>query len=318
MRRVWIAGQFLVILIKMIPLKIKDLFHPLVMIALCSVSSLRAEYYPQQPYQGGQPGYYGYPSQDPYAVPSDDQNNGDNNQGNSEQTEESYSQNEEQKDLPENPIPEEESSPVGQFSKRKPASGKEEAEIDFDHEDAFIDQQEAVRSEQYVRRAILSTIVNSTGKFEFNRIYINHLMGFNAVYQQENGPIKFTKYTSGMQGLSVGYITKKGHAFELGLEASAVSNLYGGYRYVWRPEKVSVWPFAGVGIGTEMSSIKLSHGPAAAENYGKLGGMKQMGFGTVGLLIPIVEVGIKAEVRANFYGLDRMVLSQGLGLIIFL
>ena len=43
-----------------------------------------------------------------------------------------------------------------------------------------------------------------------------------------------------------------------------------------------------------------------------------MGFTSLGVLIPIVEVGIKAEMRATFYGLDRMVLSQGLGLIIFL
>jgi len=194
----------------------------------------------------------------------------------------------------------------------------DESGIDFQHEDAFIDNEDAIKSEHYVRRAILSTIVNTTGKFEFNRVYLNHLMGFSAIYQQKNGPIKFTKYTSGMQGLSVGYVTGKGHAFELGLEASSVSNLFAGYRYIWRPETFSMWPFAGVGIGTEISSLRLSQGPTEAENYGRLGGMKQMGFGTLGVLIPVVEVGIKAEIRANFYGLDRMVLSQGLGLILFL
>ncbi len=195
---------------------------------------------------------------------------------------------------------------------------EEESGIDFKHEDAFIDNYEAIRSEHYVRRAILSTIVNTIGKFEFNRIYLNHLMGFSSVYQQQTGAIKFTKYTSGMQGLSVGYVTNKGHAFELGLEVSAVSNIFGGYRYIWRPETFSLWPFAGIGIGTEISSVRLSQGPSEAESYGRLGGIKQMGFGALGVLIPIVEVGIKAEVRFTFYGLDRMVLSQGVGLIVFL
>jgi hypothetical protein len=204
-------------------------------------------------------------------------------------------------------------------SQRNPSSQEtEQAEIDFENEDAFIDSQEAIRSEHYVRRAILSTIVNTTGKFEFSRLYINHLMGFSAIYQQQNGPIRFTKYTSGMQGLSLGYVNRRGHAFELGLEVSAVSNLYGGYKYIWRPEKISAWPFLGLGIGTEISSVRLSQGPIEAENYSKFGGMKQMAFGTLGVMIPIVEVGIKAEMRATFYALDRMVLSQGLGLIIFL
>ena len=34
--------------------------------------------------------------------------------------------------------------------------------------------------------------------------------------------------------------------------------------------------------------------------------------------IPIVEVGIKVEARALFYGLDRLVLSSGLGLVVYL
>lgn len=195
---------------------------------------------------------------------------------------------------------------------------EDDSGIDFKNEDSFIDNQEGIRSEQYVRRAILSTIVNTTGKFDFNRVYLNHLMGFSAIYQMQNGPRNFTKYTSGMQGFSVGYVTKNGHAIELGLEASAVSNIFAGYRYIWRPETFSMWPFLGAGIGTEISSVRLSQGPAEAESYGRLGGMKQMGFGTLGVLIPVVEVGIKAEVRANFYGFDRMVLTQGLGLIIFI
>ncbi|MFM8316368.1 MAG: hypothetical protein ACKOA8_18980 [Deltaproteobacteria bacterium] len=193
-----------------------------------------------------------------------------------------------------------------------------EAEIDFDNEDAFIDVEEAVRTEHYVRRAILSTVVNTIGKPEFNRFYINHLMGFSAIYQQKKGPIKFEKYTSGMQGLAFGFVTKGGHSLEVGLEFSAVSNVYGGYRYIWRPEHFSMWPFLGVGFGTQMKSLQLSKGPTNAENYDKLGGMQQMGFGSFGVLIPVVEVGIKAEVRTLFYGLNRLVLSSGLGLIVYL
>lgn len=302
----------------MIPHKIKAPLKFLVCFMLFFGFYLKAEYYPQYPQQEGQQGYYVNP--DPYAVPGESETNvqGGDPMASQQEAEERSQEATEQKDLPENPVPEEDSTPAGQFKQRKTASDSKEVEMDFDHEDAFIDQQEAVRSEHYVRRAILSTIVNTTGKFEFNRIYLNHLMGFSAIYQMQNGPIKFTKYTSGMQGIALGYVTKKGHAFELGLEASAVSNVYGGYRYIWRPERLTVWPFAGLGIGTEMASIKLSNGPAEAENYGKLGGLKQMGFATAGLLIPIVEVGIKAEVRALFYGLDRMVLSQGLGLVVFL
>lgn len=323
----------------MLPLKSILNLQFCVIFAALNFGSLFAEGEPElqpPPQEFQQPAFQGYPQtvypyqypyapQDPYAVPEDSATNPETNQtAESESSEEESEKTKEssaQANLPENPVPEDESAPVGEFSRRKPGSkgnDKDDLGIDFEHEDAFIDQQEAVRTEQYVRRAILSTIVNTTGKFSFNKFYINHLMGFNSVFQQENGPIKFTKYTSGMQGLAVGYITKKGHSFELGLEASAVSNIYGGYRYIWRTDRFTIWPFAGLGIGTEMSSIKLSSGPSAAENYGRLGGMKQMGFTTLGLMIPIVEVGIKAEVRALFYGLDRLILSQGLGLIIFI
>jgi hypothetical protein len=216
------------------------------------------------------------------------------------------------------PVAQEPEANLNEASRNPSSKGEEIPDIDFEHEDAFIDTTEAVRSEHYMRRAILSTIVNTTGKFEFNRLYINHLMGFSAIYQQKTGPINFTKYTSGMQGLSLGYISARGHSFDLGVEFSAVSNIYGGYRYVWRPSKISIWPYLGLGVGTEISSLKLSEGPSQAMVYDQLGGMQHMGFATVGVLIPIVEVGIKIEMRGNFYALDRLVLTQGLGLIIFL
>lgn len=188
---------------------------------------------------------------------------------------------------------------------------KDKPKLDFENEEAFIDTQEALRSKQYLRRAIMSTIVTTTGKMSFSRMYLNHLMGFNAIYQRS----AFTKYTSGMQGLSLGYVSEKGHALELGLELSAVSNIFAGYRYIYRPEKLSLWPFFGFGAGQELSSLKLSDGPDETRNYR---GRNQMGFGTIGFLVPLVEVGLKAEVRFIFYGADRLVLSQGIGAIIFL
>lgn len=184
-------------------------------------------------------------------------------------------------------------------------------EVDFETPEAFIDQNDALGSKQYVRRAILSSVIESTNKFAFDRLYLNHLMGFSAVFQKTH----FAKFVTGVQGLSVGYITENGHAFEGGLELSAVSNVFGGYRYVMRPEKFSLWPFMGAGLGMEVASIKFADGPPEAESYD---GMKSMLFTTLGVLVPLVDVGIKAEVRFGFYGFDRLVMSTGVGVIVFL
>jgi hypothetical protein len=43
-----------------------------------------------------------------------------------------------------------------------------------------------------------------------------------------------------------------------------------------------------------------------------------MGFATLGFLVPLVDIGIKAEARLNFYGTDRLVLSSGVGVVFFL
>lgn len=188
---------------------------------------------------------------------------------------------------------------------------EEKLELDFLTEDAYLDMTEAIRSKQYVRRAILSSVIHTTNKFAFERMYINHIMGFNAIFQRKI----FAKYVSGVQGLSVGYVTSKGHAFEAGLELSALSNVFTGYRYFYRPEKFSLWPFAGAGIGTEFNAINFAEGPPESLLYN---GPKQMGFVTLGFLVPLVDVGLKAEFRFNFYGMDRLVLTQGIGAIIFL
>ena len=196
-----------------------------------------------------------------------------------------------------------------------PASASSQREestagIDFEHEDSFIDNSDAVRSKQYVRRAILSTVIRETSRFDFSRWYVNHLMGFSAIYQRT----RFAKFTSGMQELSVGYVTEGGHAFEGGLELSAVSNIFVGYRYFFRPKSFTLWPYVGAGVGEEIHLIDFAEGPPQAQNYS---GQKEMGFGTLGVLLPLVDVGIKAEARFNFYGMDRWVLTTGVGAILF-
>ena len=309
----WIAIPFLVILIEMKKLKSNYCFSSLFLLTVLVISNqVYAEpvennesNLQQYPNQEAAENYY--PNQNPYPEQNGYVAADPNNYNNGFQTPQAPS------------IPQQNNLKTNTGEKREVVAEElGDPKIDFDNEDSFTDVQEAIKTEHYVRRAILSTIVNTTGRFDLGRMYINHLMGFSAIYQQKSGPVNFTKYTSGMQGLSIGWVSKKGHSFELGLEVSAVSNVFGGYRYIWRPETFSIWPYAGLGIGTEVSSIRLSQGPTEAENYSKLGGQKQMGFTSLGVLIPIVEVGIKAELRATFYGLDRMVLSQGLGFIIFL
>ncbi len=183
--------------------------------------------------------------------------------------------------------------------------------LDFENPDTLIDANEGLRKKHFVRRAILSAMAQHTSRFEFDRPYINHLMGFSAVFQRT----LFTKFVTGVQGLSAGYITERGHGFEAGFELASVSNVFVGYRKIFRPETLGLWPFLGGGVGTEVTGLRFADGPTQAPQYD---GMRQMGFGTVGFLIPLVDLGIKAEARFNFYGTDRLVLSSGVGVIFFL
>lgn len=193
----------------------------------------------------------------------------------------------------------------------QPRHKGEKPDIEFENEDTLIDVEEGVRSEQYVRRSILSTAIKTSTGSQFSRFYINHLIGFSSVYQKLN----ITKYTSGMQGISLGYVSTGGHCVEAGLELSAVSNVFGGYRYVIRPGDFLIWPFLGVGFGQEVNFFTFADGPAAARAYN---GRKQHAFGTFGFLIPLVDVALKAEFRLNAYGTDRLILTQGIGAVIFL
>jgi hypothetical protein len=188
--------------------------------------------------------------------------------------------------------------------------GDEVLNLDFENPDVYIDTSEAIRSKQYVRRAILSSVIDATSKFSFSRVYLNHLLGFNAVYQLT----RFAKYTSGMQGLSLGYVSEGGHGWEAGMEISTVSNIFAGYRHFFRLESFSLWPFAGLGAGHEVPLMAFADVPTEARDYA---GKKSFGFVGLGVLIPLVDVGLKAEIRGNFYGFDRLVLTQGIGAILF-
>jgi hypothetical protein len=188
----------------------------------------------------------------------------------------------------------------------------EDGNVDFESEETFIDVADAVKSKQYIHRAILSTIIRDTAKHKSAGFYLNHLMGFSNVWQRAGD---YNKYFSGVQGVSLGYVTSTGHGFEAGAEFSSVSNLFFGYRYFLRVKNYTVWPFVGAGTGIEMQGLSLSDGPPESRRYS---GVRQMGFLTLGLLIPIVDVAAKAELRFAFYGVDRIVFSQGIGIILFL
>lgn len=191
------------------------------------------------------------------------------------------------------------------------ATDYQKPKLDFENPDTLIDPIEGLKNKHFVRRAILSSMAKHTSRFDFKRPYINHLMGFSAVLQRD----LFTKYVSGLQALSAGYISENGHGFEAGFEFSSVSNLFVGYRRIFRPDTFSLWPFIGGGLGTEVSFLRFADGPTQAPSYN---GLRQMGFGTVGFLVPLVDIGIKAEARFNFYGTDRLVLASGIGVIFFL
>lgn len=192
------------------------------------------------------------------------------------------------------------------------ASTKEDGELDFDHEDTYIDLSDAIRSKQYVHRAILTSLIRDTNRFGVGRFYLSHMMGFNQVWQRGDF---YTKFSSGLLGLTAGYLTPWGHGIEIGGELSAVSNIFVSYKYFIRPSKFTLWGVLGAGVGKEIKSVGFADGPPEAQKYN---GMGEMAFLSLGLLVPTLEVGFKGEVRLNFYGLDRIIFTSGVGVIVFL
>jgi hypothetical protein len=196
-----------------------------------------------------------------------------------------------------------------------PDVAKNEApSVDFQSEDTFIDVPDALRSKQFVQRAVLSSAIEQTSRFGTSRYFVNQTLGYDAIFQPANrGP--FAKYDSGDITLSAGYISEGGHSVELGVALSAVSNIFIDYRYIVRPGTYKFWPFLGMGLGENVGDLDITTPtPAAAAYYGG----STMFFGTLGLLIPLVDVGLKAEAKFEFYGMSRLVLSTSVGVNFFL
>lgn len=183
---------------------------------------------------------------------------------------------------------------------------------EFESSETFLDVTEAVRSRQYVHRTILSTVINATSRFSLNRFYVNHLLGFGAVLQIAAPGIK---YSVPSHTIAAGWVSEKGHGLELGTELSHITTLYGGYRYFYKPEGFSLWPLFGFGAGGQISQVRFSSGPPQSLAYN---GPKAFGYVNLALLIPLVDVGMRAEIKVSFYGLSRVVFTQGIGAIIFL
>jgi hypothetical protein len=184
-------------------------------------------------------------------------------------------------------------------------------EVDFDNEDTFVDLADALKSKHYVRRAILSTAIRTTSKMTNDRWYINQLLGVDAVFIRENG----SKYDSGMLALAIGYLAGANHGFELGVELSSVSNLTLGYRYVLQFNKILFRPYLGAGLGMDVGALSIVQLPAGIPEYT---GPKQMVFASAGVLIPLVEVGLKVEFRMAAYGMARLMATSGIGAVFFL
>lgn len=204
----------------------------------------------------------------------------------------------------------EEAPPGAPLTKEAPAGETlPPGAVDLDHPETFMDVSEAVRSRQYVHRTILSTVIKATTRFSGNRFYVNHFMGFSSVVQAH------ARYAFGLQGLAAGYVSNGGHGIELGLEFSALSNVYAGYRYFWKPANFSLWPLFGFGVGYQVPSLNLSQpvdfDPGVVVS-------KAQGYGLFALLLPLVDVGLRAEVRITVQGFKRIIITQGIGVILFL
>jgi hypothetical protein len=188
----------------------------------------------------------------------------------------------------------------------------EEEYFDFQSQDTFMDVGDALKSKQYVRRAILSTVIKNTTQMKVGKWYMNHLIGFNAVLQKT--PV-YSKYVTGVQAISAGYVSANGHGGEGGIELSAVSNLYAGYRYFYRPEKLLMWFTFGAGLGKALGFLALGEGPPESRLYN---GSTMLFYTGASMMLPLVDVCFKAEIRMNFFSFDRLSLTAGVGALIFL
>lgn len=191
---------------------------------------------------------------------------------------------------------------------------KDSPYVDFSSDETFLDVPDALRSKNYVSRAVLSSAIKATSHFEFGRMYLSNLIGYDAIFQPANRGA-FAKYSSGDISFGGGYVSQNGHAFELALSLSAVSTISLCYRYIIHPKSFGLWPYLGLGLGAEIKQLSFSDVPAAAQVYT---GSSEMVFPTLGVMIPLIDVGLKLEARFIFFGLSRLVLTTGAGVVFFL
>lgn len=198
--------------------------------------------------------------------------------------------------------------------KAEEAPKEESSPVDFSSEKTFLDVPDALRSKGYVERAVLSSTIKETSNFDFGRLYVDNLIGYDAIFQPANrGP--FAKYSSGDLSFGLGYLSEGGNATELAVSLSAVSTISVSYRHIFRPKTYGFWPFVGIGLGMEVKPLGFTDVPIAAQAYT---GSSEMIFPTVGVMIPLIDVGLKLEARFVFYGLSRLILTTGAGVVFFL
>lgn len=187
---------------------------------------------------------------------------------------------------------------------------EEDKIVDFESEEGFIDLSDALRSKHFVRRAILNTAIKNSSRFHLGRPYINHLVGFNAIIQMPRA-----KMMTAMQALSAGYVLPIGLGVEGGFDFSSISHAYIGTRFLFDQLSTFIWPFAGVGLSKQIDFLSVSDGAYELRNYA---GSTTAYFINFGLMIPLVDIGLKAEGRLSVYGADRLMITTGLGAVLFL
>lgn len=187
---------------------------------------------------------------------------------------------------------------------------EEDKIVNLESEEGFIDLSDALKSKHFVRRAILNTAIKNTSRFHLGRPYINHLVGFNAILQRA----PFTKVTTAAQALAAGYVLSFGLGIEGGLEFSTLSNAYIGTRYLFDSLSAFVWPFVGVGLSRTVDFLSVSDGNSEFAAYA---GPTRGYFFNTGVMIPLVDLGLKAEMRVTLYGSERIMLTSGIGAVLF-
>ena len=199
-----------------------------------------------------------------------------------------------------------------------PSPKEETPQVNFEDEEAYIDIEDAKRSRSFMHRSILASVVKDTSRFSLGRFFVSHVMGFNMVKHLPRPEtaidVQWIEYSAGIQGISAGYLMKNKIGADIGLQFSTPTNLYLSLKYYFASDRGSLWPYFGIGGGIQIPSLNLADGPFEAQIYR---GTPYLFFLNGGFFIPLVDVGIRAEVQVGSYGIDRLVVSSIIGLTLF-